>query len=203
MTPRGWWCAVAILSAAPAVADPAGPTDPSTAKITAALGALGAAARCEARGTRRAWCTAAAYPTGTATTLPPQALLGLSIDLRFGADAGRALRHVTLVALAVDGHGLVRLAPLPSMDADEEVEARRAITNLTAVLEHRVDVAEVHPDLGGSVRELAGTAAPRLVGGAWRWQGLMPTTMRQVGDAWVVLEHARDGVVVSVLTDRY
>ncbi len=85
------------VARASAVADP-------TDKVDATLAQLHAAAKCEDKASVwRVWCIAADYNKGQIADLPSKNLVGLSIAMTFGGDAGKELvNSVSPSVLAVD-----------------------------------------------------------------------------------------------------
>jgi hypothetical protein len=197
------WLAIALTAALghTARADKP-PPDPTKAQLAALRVTAGCA---DPASPFRAWCPIADYATGDAKTKPPATMLGVTIKLHLNGDVAKELvDEVSVSTFAVGADGKVTLAALTPSNPGETDMIAQALMSVTMVLKHRAKVAEVPADLATYVHGLTGKYEPKRVGNEWRWLGGNPSTMRKVGDVWVVIETvAGEGLWASVFTDRW
>ena len=186
--------------------------DDATDRVARLLGKLHAGANCDDKASPlRPWCIAAdGWAKGKSAALPKASVLvGITVTLTEGDVVETELREkVTLSALAfkTDGaHTYVKLASITPSNDDENLQVMKAVGGVSMVLKGKAKKAALPKDLADYVASLPAAASHELTktSTGWSWTGdQVAAELRQVGDAWVVIEPSGNGMYVTVLTDK-
>ena len=169
---------------------------------------LGVAANCKDKASPwRTWCPAATWAKGKAGTLRPGIMVGVTVALPADADVKQALSdRVSFVVLAVRKDGaklLVTLRDITPENAAETEMVAKAVMGVSAVLKGKAKDVVLVPDLRGFADSLV-PAADRLATktkSGWTWENdANRAELRQVGNAWVVIETPKAGGAGRFLT---
>jgi hypothetical protein len=184
--------------AAPAIAD----KDVATTQ----LAALHTAAHCDDKASVwRPWCIAADFASGKPAALPKgKTLVGLTIQLETGKDVGQALSDkVNLVALVIDAKGKAKLTDITPSNDSEQQPLAEAVAEVALVFKGKAATAKLSTDLSGYLKTLTGKYPAKKAAKEWTWKGANPTRLRKVGDVWVAIETAPNGIWASIFTDAW
>lgn len=184
--------------------------DAVTASATARLGV---AANCKDKASPwRTWCGAATWAKGKPGTLKPGIMVGVTVALPADADVKQALSdRVSFVVLAARKDGaklLVTLRDITPENAAETEMVAKAVMGVSAVLKGKAKAVVLEPDLrrfADSLLPAADRVTVRTKSG-WTWENeANRAELRQVGNAWVVIETPKAGGAgrfVTVLTGK-
>ncbi len=149
----------------------------------------------------RSWC--AVTKLGAQPFVPPKALttyVGMTTALVPGAGVRDSLLSKLSMAALHLGPGTVRLTGIKPDNEDEKRQMLDATIRVSAVLKGKASSVDIDPGLADYLKSQQAKPGYKLEPGARsaKFTGQIPSEIFQVGEVYVVLEYATDGVFVNI-----